>query len=407
MERLRVLVVALVIDGTDVGETYSGFRWIEALSRQTDLTLLCLQRPGRTPTSEQLPHARVITWPEPAFLDRFERVRAQLKPAWPLLAYRARRWIRDAPTRGEQFDIAHQILPQAMRHRSPLRHFAIPYAIGPLGGSLPTPPGMRSEVGGEDPMLVRLRALDGFRLRHDRGLRASYERAAAVLGVSPYVGELLGGLALKRFESVPERAGDAAADFARSFPPAGTLKLLHVGRSIRTKGLRDLVRAMALLRDAPGITLTSAGDGPDLAACRAEADRLGVADRIDFRGKIPRETVERLYQDSDLFAFPSFREPMGGVFFEAMRWGLPVVTADYGGPQALVDASSGIRVPVTDPVRYPADIATAIRALADDPARLARLSAGARARMAQFGDWDEKASQTIALYRELAGSRAN
>jgi glycosyltransferase involved in cell wall biosynthesis len=155
----------------------------------------------------------------------------------------------------------------------------------------------------------------------------------------------------------------------------------------------------------PGVTLTSAGDGPDLAACRAEAEALGVADRIDFQGRIPREKVEELYATHHVFAFPTFREPMGGVFFEAMRWGLPVVTADYGGPQAIVDEASGVRVPVTDPVRFPSDIAAVLRALAADPARLASLAAGSHRRMASLGDWDDKARATIALYREIgAGS---
>lgn len=400
MERLKVLVVGLTVDGTDVGETYSGFRLIEALGRHADITLLCLDRPGRKPTAEQLPGVRVVAFPEPAFFGRAERVRAQLKPHWPLLAAQARRWIAEAQRRGERFDVAHQILPQAMRHRSPLRFFSIPYVIGPLGGSLPTPPGMVSEVGG-DTLLVRLRAFDALRLRLDGALRASYERAAVVLGVAPYVAEVLAGLKLSRFKVVLERAGDAVADATWRPPPPGQLKLLHVGRVIRTKGLRDMVRAMAQLRDLPGVTLTSAGDGPDLEACRAEAERLGLLDRIDFRGRIPREDVEALYATHHVFAFPTFREPMGGVFFEAMRWGLPVVTADYGGPQAIVDDASGIRIPVTDPVQFPTDIANAIRGLAGDPVRLQSLAAGARQRMSGLGDWDDKARDTIALYREI------
>ena len=108
---------------------------------------------------------------------------------------------------------------------------------------------------------------------------------------------------------------------------AGRVVLLHVGRAVRTKGLRDVVRAMARLEDLPGVSLVSAGDGEDLEACRAEAVKLGVASRITFLGKISREEVEGHYAAADVFCFPSFREPMGGVFFEAMAHGLPVITA--------------------------------------------------------------------------------
>lgn len=402
-QRLKVLIVGLLLDGTDIGGTYSSFKWVEALGREADVTLLCLQRPGRTPTSEQLPHIRVVTWDEPAFLDRFERIRGQLKPTWPLFARHARRWISRALLRGEHFDVAHHINPQSMRFRSPLRFFDIPYVIGPLDGSLPTPPGMVGEV--KDTSFVKLRVLDAWRLRYDRALRASYERAEVVLGVAPYVADVLAGLKLKRFETRLERAGEPAGETAWQAPASGELKMLHVGRVVRTKGLRDMVRAMALLRDLPGVTLTSAGDGPDLDACRSEARALGVEDRIDFRGRVPREEVEHLYSTHHLFAFPTFREPMGGVFFEAMRWGLPVVTGDYGGPQAIVDESSGIRVPVTNPDRFPKDIAAVIRKLAGNPSKLAALAEGSRNRMATIGDWSQKARDTVALYREVAAPR--
>jgi glycosyltransferase involved in cell wall biosynthesis len=401
--RLKVLVVGLLLDGTDVGGTYSSFKWVEALGRHADVTLLTLQRPGRQPTAEQLPHVRVVTWPEPAFLGRFERIRAQLKPQWPMFAQKARGWIAKTLAAGERFDVAHHINPQAMRHASPLRAFDIPYVMGPHDGSLPTPAGMASEV--RDSPFVRLRVLDALRLRYDPAMRATYERAGLVLGVAPYVREVLSGLELKRFETRLERAGDPVADSRWTPPRDGELRMLHVGRVIRTKGLRDLVRAMALLRDLPGVRLTSAGDGPDLEPCRAEAQALGVADRIDFLGRVPRERVEELYASHHVFAFPTFREPMGGVFFEAMRWGLPVITADYGGPQAIVDAASGVRVPVTNPEQFPRDLADIIRALASDPARLQAMADGARDRMASIGDWNTKALDTLALYREVMASR--
>ncbi len=401
--RLKVLMLGLGIDGGDVGGTYASFRWIEALGRQADVTLLCLQRPGRTPTAEQLPGVRVVSWPDPAFLERFDRLRAQIKPTWPLFAAHARRWIRQALASGERFDVAHQIHPQPMRFRSPLRFFDIPYVIGPVDGSLPTPPSMVGEV--KDSLFVRLRGLDGLRLRYDPALRETYEKAALVLGVAPYVADVLGHLKLQRFETRLERAGELVADPTWRRPEPGQLKLLHVGRTVRTKGLRDLVRAMAHLKDLPGIRLTSAGAGPDLEACRREAAALGVADRIEFLGQVPRSHVEELYASHDVFAFPTFREPMGGVFFEAMRWGLPVVTADYGGPLAIVDAASGVRVPVAGPDQFARGIAQTLRELAHDPDRLARMSQGARDRIANLGSWDDKAADTIRLYHSIRHPR--
>jgi hypothetical protein len=77
---------------------------------------------------------------------RHERLNAMLKPAWPVFARHVRRWIETALRSDEGFDIAHQLMPQAARYASPLRHFDLPYIIGPLGGALDTPDAFRAEV---------------------------------------------------------------------------------------------------------------------------------------------------------------------------------------------------------------------------------------------------------------------
>lgn len=399
---LKVLLIAPNIDGTDVGEAFVAFKWAEALSGLVELTVLSFERPGRTPLSAQLPGARVVTWPEPAWARLDERLNAMAKPAWPVFARKVRHWIDAAVARSERFDLAHQLMPQAARYPSPLRHFDIPYVIGPLGGALETPTAFSEEVGSA-PLFTRLRTLDGWRFRHDPWLRQSYAKAACVLGVAPYVKELLADVPLRRFEAVLELGiDDLAPPVTRSLHP-GVLRLLHVGRGVRTKGLRDVVRAMAALRDMPGITLTSAGAGEEIEMCRAEAQRLDVADRIAFLGRRPREEIEQLYASHDLFVFPSFREPAGGVLYEAMRHGMPVITAARGGPAHIVDDQSGIRLEVTTPDAFATAIADRIRLLALDPDRVTALGQGARAKVLSEGLWSAKAARMVCLYQGIVG----
>jgi glycosyltransferase involved in cell wall biosynthesis len=398
---LKVLIAGSSFDGTDVGESFSTYQFVEALSRQADVTLLCLQRQGRKPIAEQLPHAQVIAWDEPAFLrKRFERMNAMLKPALPLALRGMAKWARREIAGGRHFDVAHQLAPQAMRYVTPFKGLPIPNIIGPLGGGLETPEGFKSEVveGGAN----RLRKLDGWRLRNDPRLRAGYMGADLIIGVAPYIGDALkGAMPIKRFEVVLERGHNGLEREVERSRETGKLHLVHVGRVIRTKGLRDVIRAMAQLCDLPDVTLTSAGDGPDLEACRAEVAELGLGDRVKFLGKIPREQVDDVFASGDIFCFPSFREPMGGVLFEALSWGLPVVTAAMGGPDYIIDDSCGIRIPVGTSEAFANDIATHIRDLAGDPDRRATLEAGARARLLSFGTWDEKATRMLDLYRDV------
>jgi glycosyltransferase involved in cell wall biosynthesis len=122
---------------------------------------------------------------------------------------------------------------------------------------------------------------------------------------------------------------------------------------------------------------------------------------------VPRNRVEQLYREADVFLFPSFREPTGGVIIEAMRQGLPVITTDVGGPGHIVTDECGIRVSPRDPAQFATDLAGAIRRLAGDRAALQALSDGARARVADIGLWDGKIDRMIGLYESvIASSRA-
>ena len=405
MTRLKVLLIAPNCDGTDVGEGWWAYQWARALGKEVDVTLLAFQRSGRTPVAEQLPYVEVNTCAEPYWLTGCERLNAMLKPAYPLFYRWTRSWIRRSLREGRHFDLGHQLTPLALRYPSPFVGLGLPYIFGPLGGSLDTPPGFRAECGSAA-WFTRLRQLDRLRLRWDTLLRRSYSEAALVFGVAPYVRPIMDSIPLKRFEVMSECGIDALAPAslrARSEP--GCLKLLHVGRGVRTKGLRDVIRALALLPDFPGVTLDCAGQGEEMVLCQREAEKLGVGGRVRFHGQIPRCEVESLYAAADLFVFPSFREPSGSVVFEALRWGLPVIATDRGGPGHVVDNSCGVRVQVENPMQLANDLAAAIRNIAIQPQRLEALRRGASQRVEAIGIWPRKAAQMVSYYHELLDAK--
>lgn len=403
---LKVLIVAPSLDGADIGEVRGTLLWLKALSKLVDLTVLSSAREGAVPLQEQLAEARVVTWSELRILyQRFERFNAMAKPGWPIFARQAKNWIQTAQIRGEVFDIAHQMLPQAMRHATPLRGLGIPFVVGPLGGGLDTPPAFASEVARGSSFASRLRSLDRFRLLVDWRLRASYREADLIIGVGPYIADTLAPLGLRRFEAMHEIArGELPPAIERQATP-GKMTVLHVGRIVRTKGLRDTIRAFGLLKDLPQVNLISAGEGEDRDACEQEVRCLGLGNRVTLLGKIPRKKVEALYRQADVFCFPSFREPLGGVLLEAMANGLPIITAARGGPDFVVDDKSGVRVPVNNPDQLARDIATELRNLALNPERRLLLGEGARARIREFDDWDDKAARMLSLYQEILSSR--
>ncbi|MET0931948.1 MAG: glycosyltransferase, partial [Aeromicrobium sp.] len=351
--------MAPTIDGTDVGEAWVGFQWAKHLSERFDTTVLTYRKRDRPSAIPQLPHARVVEWVEPRGLGRIERINSLAKPAYVPFHVRARRWIRDAHRRGEHFDVAHQPLPVAMRYPSPLAGMGIPYVLGPVGGSLQSPPGF--EDGDTAPWYVDLRRIDPWRLRHDRMLRRTYADAAVVLGIAPYVRDALAAVPVRDLRFLPETALDRLPTW---HPTAhgSTVHLLFVGRVVRTKGAREAIRAMAALGHHDAV-LDIVGDGFDRPACEALVSELDLGDRVRFHGSRTRAEVEEFYRAADVFVFPSFREPGGNVIFEAMGHHLPIVTCDRGGPGAAVDDTCGIRVRVETPEQLVRDLGRSLELL--------------------------------------------
>jgi glycosyltransferase involved in cell wall biosynthesis len=404
---VRILLVAPTVNSDDVGEAWVAYQWAALLSQRFDVTLLTYRKRGAPSITDQVPRARVVEWLEPPGLGRFERFNSLLKPGYVAFDARARRWIKDAERRGEHFDVAHQVVPVAMRYPSPLRVSSVPYIIGPVGGSLESPPGFQGLDSG--PWYQRLRAVDGLRMRYDPSLRRSYERAAVVLGIADYVREFLSALTLQRFEVISETGlvGMPAAvppPVPAAFTEAEPLRLLFVGRVIRTKGARDLVAAMGNLRDVP-VELDVVGDGFDAPACRELSEELGVTAKVHFHGWASKDAVQGFYRRAHVFAFPSYREPGGNVVFEAMGSYLPLIVCDRGGPGAAVDPSCAFALEVHGPEQLAQDIATAVRRFVADPSLVTTMGTAARQRLEAVGLWSSKIDRIAALYEELVAAR--
>lgn len=403
-ELKKILIIAPACDGEDVGEAWVAFQWVSRLSHTYEVTLLTTYKRGHTPMSKQLPDVRVIEWQEPPGVGRFERLNSLLQPAYVPFYVRARQWIRQRLADGERFDVAHQVVPVAMRYPSPAAGLGIPFIIGPVGGSLDSPAPFAAEEGAT-PWYQRLRRVDAWRLRVDPLMRRTYQTADCVIGIAEYVSDFLSPLRIRRLEVMSETAVDVVPGFVDRSARTGPVRLLHVGRIVRTKGLRDVIRAVAMLSDL-NVFLDVVGDGNDRDACVALAAELGLADRLAFHGTLPRARVDDFYRAADIFVFPSYREPGGNVSLEAMSWGLPVIVCRRGGPGANVDQSCAIVLEAESPSQLATDCAAAIRSLVANPAQRRSMGEAGRRRVLDHHLWPQRLGRMSQLYAEVALRRA-
>jgi glycosyltransferase involved in cell wall biosynthesis len=398
-QRRRILLIASGCDATDVGESRSAFQWVSNLGLRHDVTLLTFRKRDRPSAIDQLPSVRVIEWLDLPVVGTWERFNSMLKPGYMAFYIQARRWIKRRLDTSEKFDLIHQITPLAVRYPSPAAGFRVPLVIGPVGGSLGNPDGFEAELG-NTPWYMKLRMLDQWRLQHDPLLRRSYGSADCLICIAPYVAHLVRGVPVRKIEFMSDAGVDAlpSDSFSVKKQDKGVFRILFVGRVIRTKGARDAVRAMAMLKDIKSLSLDVIGDGYDLPSCKEEAKRLGVDDLVTFHGRMPRQAIDSFYERSNVFLFPSFREPGGIAVLEAMSNGLAVIVADRGGPGYVVDDACGFRIAVTSPDLFARDIAAAVRTLAGSPALVEAMGRAARAKIERDFLWDAKIKKLEAIY---------
>lgn len=238
------------------------------------------------------------------------------------------------------------------------------------------------------PYVVTVHGADAYTLRGGIGRRLKHlvlRHASTVLPVSDDIARTLGlpDAPVLRMgvntQAIRAEVGDRA-------PEDGLL--VCIGRLADKKGVDVLVAAVARLE---GVRLEVIGDGPDRAALELQAERLGVADRVRFRGKQPKGEVLAALRRAWAVVLPS-RVGAGGdmegtpvVLSEAMAAGVPVVASDLGGlGECVADGVDGLLVTPDDVDA----LTTALAKVIDgsiDVARLGQAAAVKAERMLDIG----------------------
>jgi glycosyltransferase involved in cell wall biosynthesis len=197
------------------------------------------------------------------------------------------------------------------------------------------------------------------------------------------------GVDLDHFEPLPE-------------PPSPPTTAAYIGRMIAIKGVASLVEAQRLLR-AEGIELQLLLVGtPDLAnpssfdeaTLRAWSKRPGIV----WCGY--REDVREIWAAAHIAALASEGgEGVPKTLLEAAAAGRAIVATDVPGNRDI--ARNGVNAILVPPGDAYA-LATALKALASDPARRRAYAAAGRSLVAEGFSEEAVSAATVALYRALS-----
>jgi glycosyltransferase involved in cell wall biosynthesis len=180
---------------------------------------------------------------------------------------------------------------------------------------------------------------------------------------------------------------------------SGEAVILSIGRFSAEKGHADLVEALGRASNlGREWKLVLVGSGPQREALGEAARALGISERVRFAGF--HTDVRPFYAIADVFALPSHSEGSSNVLLEAMMAKVPIVATRAGGnPEIIIDAKTGLLVPVADA----AALAGAIARLLQEPDLGSRLAEAALARAARDFSLDRYRERLAGFYDEALG----
>lgn len=240
--------------------------------------------------------------------------------------------------------------------------------------------------------------------------RRLFARAASigVLSTEEYANFLAAGCPAEKLSIVKYVVGAEAFRYDPGFHKKhgladGTPILLFSARFVPAKGLQDVIRACAELREAGRqFALFCLGDGPVRAEAEILAAELGIAENTRFFGYIPEADTAAFHANSTAFVFPTYHdEGFPLVILKSIAAGLPIITTRIrGAADYMTDPENCLW---TEP-RNPAALAERITKLLDNPDLRQKMSTNNRHLATQFTA-TAVAKEYIELYKSLMSEK--
>jgi glycosyltransferase involved in cell wall biosynthesis len=399
----RVLMLAYACDPQGTGEHWLGWGWAEEASRSFDVDLIT------TPKAEAAVRASCprlgIT---PHFVETPSAVRSvteRIGGAW----LRKWAWQSKALTLAKRlhaqksFALVHQTTFHTFRVPFRAASLGIPSVWGPIAGGERVPPGFESYLGSTR-FSEAARHKANLAWLPMRAIQKSLQQASVLFVSNRTTLNYLPKWTHAKSLIVPPnalRAEDESWSLQDRVEPSADdqFKLLYVGNCVATRSIPLALEAMSLAR-LPNTEFNIVGGGPALESWKELPAQYELPD-IHFRGKVPFKELRTYYANADVLVFPALRDSGGSALLEAMARYVPVLCLDWAGPGEMIDAESGIKIPVTNPIQTVPDFAQALMRLKKDPELRARLAVAARRRAESAFRWQAKRALLEETYNRL------
>lgn len=358
-----LLILAHRCETNPKSEYWHNFKWCEAISSHTPVTLLTLRSDHAEDLVTRLPNAEVV------FLSACGASEDELTEA--RFCKEARFWIVDQAERRKEFCLAHHLTESSCDFPSPLLGLGIPYVVG-------NPKCSEGAIGNRpvDFKQVKERFLS---MKESPLTTRSLFQAEVVMSGNREETTLLESLGLNNIVQIDQQNDIAMPKGVCPSLAKADLKLLNIGD---TKVVRE---AMDQLADLQGIKVRS--------ICQSQRRKQ----------KQVKAALAAYLEDSDLLVVADNQPSSICAIKAALHKGVPVLAVASQETRELIDHSCGFLVTNNDDVST--QVAATIRRVRAQPFLLTPMRSGARKRSRVCNVWREGGAKMIEIYNKLMVDR--
>jgi glycosyltransferase involved in cell wall biosynthesis len=175
--------------------------------------------------------------------------------------------------------------------------------------------------------------------------------------------------------------------------------VVSYGRLFYHKGFTYLLEAIARIhQDFPGLRVQIFGKGPMEAELARTISKLGIEDKLQIVGFVPRIELMRRIRKASIIVFPSLHEAQSVAVLEAMASGKTVVAFDIPSMREVIkDETNGLLARPEDVD----DLSAKIRTLLSNDGLRLDLGKNAADYVRREHNWDVIVEEYINLYTNL------
>lgn len=308
----------------------------------------------------------------------------------------------------ERIDVLHQLNMIGFREPGYLwklsKENGVPFVWGPIGGLKQFPTAYLKGAGLKMQLFMRLKNfLNIWQLKHEKRVDEALKTARLLMSSIPDSYR-----ALKKYKGlesmvIPETGCFLSDDISTARFDNEEFHIMWVGKFDFRKQLPLALQAVALAKN-PKLKLDVYGSGSvgQVEMAKRMGEELGISQQVIWYGNQKNDVVMEAMRKAQLFFFTSVNEDTSTVVLEAVSNRLPVVCFDACGMSAVIDASVGRKIALSQPSQSAHDFARILNELEGNRALLKQLSENCKQRQMELS-WEVKARKVVEEYKRIIG----